>query len=81
MVGTSYSFFFKNLIEECRNTLTPMLKQKKCSGGGQWWRENNRNVEMQKGRKENEERSFLMAERDSLPSCSLNMHDLCAKNQ
>ena len=34
MVGTSYSFFFKNLIEECRSTLTPMLKQKKCSGGG-----------------------------------------------
>ena len=34
MVGTSYSFFFKNLIEECRNALTPMLKQKKCSGGG-----------------------------------------------
>ena len=34
MVGTSYSFFFKNLIEECRNTLTPMLKQEKCSGGG-----------------------------------------------
>ena len=59
-----------------------MLKQKKCSGGGgQWWRENNRNVEMQKGRKGNEERSFLVAERDSLPSCSLSMHDLCAKNQ
>ena len=33
MVGTSYSCFFKNLLEECRNTLTPMLKQKKCSGG------------------------------------------------
>lgn len=58
------------------------VKQKKCSGGGgQWWRENNRNVEMQKGRKENEERSLLMAERESLPSCSLNMHDLCAKDQ
>ena len=46
-----------------------------------WWRENNRKVEMQKVRGENEERSFLVAERDSLPSCSINMHDLCAKNQ
>ena len=34
---------------------------------------------MQKGRKENEGRSFLMAERDSLPSCSLNMHDCASR--
>ena len=80
MIGTGYSFFFQESHSVVQEYVNTDVKTKEMWWLW-WWMENNRNVKMQKGRRENEERSFLVTERDSLPSCSFNMHDLCAKNQ